>query len=100
MLRLGDQRAGPGRADLRGTLRTPAGAEVALCPPPPGSRGASAASSCRPYAIALLSAGPARTSSGPCAPPLGLPALGLGAPDLPAPYGRQPSVSPGGGSGR
>lgn len=42
-------------------------------------------------------AGPARTSSGPRAPPLALPAIGLGAPDLPAPRGRQTLVCPGRG---
>lgn len=35
----GDPRAGPGRADLGGTPRAPAGAQAALCPPPLGSRG-------------------------------------------------------------
>lgn len=45
-------------------------------------------------------AGPARSCSGPRAPPLTLPAVGLGAPDLPAPRGRQTPVSPGGGEAR
>lgn len=35
----GDERAGPGRTDLRGTQRAPAGAQAALCPRPLGSRG-------------------------------------------------------------
>lgn len=51
---------------------------------------------------------PARTSSGARAPPLALPALGSGAPDLLAPRGRPPPVPPeearegegGGGGGR
>lgn len=47
-----------------------------------------------------LHARPAHTSSSPRAPPLALPARGLGAPALPALGGRPPLASPGGGWGR
>lgn len=55
-----------------------------------GVAGGSAAFNCRPHAVARFHA---RTSSGARAAPLALPALGLGAPDLPAPRGRPPPVS-------
>lgn len=43
------RRRGPeGGAGPHGPRRDPAGAQAALCPPPPGSRGASAASSVAP----------------------------------------------------
>lgn len=82
---------GPG-----GTLRAKEGAEVALCPPPPRPPGPLAAA---PKPAPRFSARPARSPSGPRAPPRALPALGLGAPDLGS-QRRPPPVSPGGGSGR
>lgn len=93
-----DQRAGPGRADLGGTLRARAGAQPPFVLRLRGRRGLRRLQLSRPAPSPRLQASPARTSSGPRAPPLTLPAVGLGAPELPAPRGRAPLVSPGGGS--
>lgn len=50
----GDQRAGPGRADLGGTLQARAGAQAALCPPPPGTQGPPPPPAVAPHALAPI----------------------------------------------